>query len=66
MNNKYSKQREEILEVVKNTRVHPTPEQVYEMVIKVDSKISKSTVYRNINILVENGTIEKISMKSRS
>lgn len=64
MINKYSKQREMILEIIKNTRIHPTSEEVYEMAKEKDSKISKSTVYRNINILVENGIIEKISMKN--
>lgn len=62
MSNNYSKQREEILEVIKNTRIHPTAEQIYEMVSKIDEKISKSTVYRNITILVENKIIEKITM----
>ena len=47
---------------MKNTHIHPTVEEIYEMVTKIDSKISKSTVYRNIKILVENGTIEKINM----
>lgn len=64
MTNNYSKQREEILEVIKNTRIHPTAEEIYEMVKKIDSKMSKSTVYRNIHILVENQTIEKITMKT--
>ena len=63
MSNNYSKQREIVLETIKKTYTHPTAEQIYEMVSKVDSKISKSTVYRNINILVESEQIEKISMK---
>lgn len=62
MSNNYSKQRELVLEIIKSTQIHPTAEQVYKMVSKVDSKISRSTVYRNINILVESKTIEKISM----
>ena len=63
MSNNYSKQREIVLETIKNTYIHPTAEQIYEMVSKIDSRISKSTVYRNINILVEKEQIEKISMK---
>lgn len=62
MSNNYSKQREQILEVIKNTRIHPTAEEIYQMVNKIDNKISKSTVYRNITILVENDAIEKIAM----
>ena len=63
MSNNYSKQREIILEVIKNTRIHPTIEEIYDMVTKVDNKISKSTVYRNVKILVENDTIKKITMR---
>lgn len=58
----YSKQREEILEFIKSTKTHPTAEEIYNMVTKIDAKISKSTVYRNINILVEENVIEKIVM----
>lgn len=60
--NNYSKQRQIILDTLKNTKIHPTAEQIYEMVLKVDPKISRSTVYRNINILCENNQILKISM----
>lgn len=63
MSNNYSKQREIILEVIKNTRIHPTIEEIYEMVKKVDYKISKSTVYRNVKILAENDAIKKITMQ---
>jgi len=62
--NNYSKQREIILEVIKKNLIHPTAEQIYELVIKKDSKISKSTVYRNINILAKQGIIQKITMTS--
>lgn len=58
----YSKQRECILNIIKNLNTHPTAEEIYEEVYKVDEKISKSTVYRNINTLVETGKINKISM----
>ena len=53
--NNYSKQREIILEVIKNNRTHPTAEEIYILVTKKEPKISRSTVYRNINILVEKG-----------
>lgn len=63
--NNYSKQRETVLEVIKNTRTHPTVEEIYSMALKVEPKISKSTVYRNINILVENGVIKRITIPNR-
>ena len=59
--NNYSKQREIILEVIKNNRTHPTAEEIYILVTKKEPKISRSTVYRNINILVEKGIIETIA-----
>ena len=63
--NNYSKQREIILEVIKNNPIHPTAEEIYGLVTKKEPKISKSTVYRNINILVENGIIQKITISSK-
>ena len=58
----YSKQRECIINIIRNLRTHPTAEEIYMKVKQVDEKISRSTVYRNINILVENGDVTKISM----
>ena len=60
--NNYSKQREVILDVIKDSRTHLTAEEIYGLVIKQEPKISRSTVYRNINILVEQGIIQKIMM----
>lgn len=62
--NNYSRQREVILEVMKETRIHPTAEEIYQLVIEKAPGISKSTVYRNINILVEQGNIRKITMST--
>lgn len=59
----YSKQREEILEVLKKSYDHPTAEQVYLKVKANKSTSSKGTVYRNLNLLVENGLIIKIPMQ---
>lgn len=60
--NNYSRQRELILDVVKSNPIHPTAEEIYNLVIQEEPKISRSTVYRNINILVEKGVIQKIKM----
>ena len=56
----YSKQREIILDTLKNNVVHPTAEYIYEILKKEDSKISLATLYRNLNQLAENGIIKKI------
>ena len=62
--NNYSKQREIILDVLKQNLIHPTAEDIYQLVIKRNPQISKSTVYRNINILVDLGKIQKISLST--
>lgn len=62
--NNYSKQREIILDVLKQNLIHPTAEEIYQLVIKKNPQISKSTVYRNINILVDLGKIQKISLST--
>lgn len=62
--NNYSKQREIILETLQETHTHPTAKELYNMVHEKYPKISKSTVYRNINILVENNFIIRIKMQS--
>ena len=56
----YSKQREKILDTLKNNVVHPTAEYLYEILQKENSKISLATLYRNLNQLAENGIIKKI------
>lgn len=62
----YSKQREEILKVVDKNRIHPTAEDVYQLVKKDNPKVSLSTVYRNLNLLAEEGKVLRISMPNGS
>lgn len=56
----YSRQREKILDTLKNNVVHPTAEYLYEVLQKEKSQISLATLYRNLNQLAENGIIKKI------
>ncbi len=56
----YSKQREVILNTLKENVVHPTAEYLYAKVKEKDPKISLATLYRNLNQLTENGIIKKI------
>lgn len=58
----YSRQREEIIKVVKELYTHPTAEEIYMIVKAKDPGVSRSTVYRNLGDLVENNVINKISM----
>lgn len=41
---------------------HPAAEEVYENVIKDHPHISKATVYRNLNLLVTQGELRKVSV----
>lgn len=52
-----TKQRQLILSIVSNHHNHPTAEQIYIEAKSKNKKISRSTVYRNLNILVSQGKI---------
>ena len=56
----YSRQREIILETLKQNVVHPTAEYLYDILRKTHPKISLATLYRNLNQLAQNGIIKKI------
>lgn len=58
----YSKQRELVLQTVLENPIHPTADDVYELVRRQNPKISLGTVYRNLNFLSEMGMLRKISM----
>lgn len=57
---KYSRQRELILKTLRENCIHPTAEQLHELICREEPTISLATVYRNLNLLAENGTIKKI------
>lgn len=52
-----TKQRQLVLDTVREHGDHPTADQIYLDVRKKDEKISRGTVYRNLNILSEEGDI---------
>lgn len=58
----YSRQREAILNELKNRCDHPTAKEVYEGVRKTMPNISLGTVYRNLSALVESGEIRSVSV----
>lgn len=57
----YSKQRSLVMNIVKNTRSHPTAEWVYQEAKKVMPGIGIATVYRNLNALVEMGECRRLA-----
>ncbi len=56
----YSKQREAMLKILCGTKTHPTANEIYLEMRKADPKISLGTVYRNLALLTETGTIMRI------
>jgi Fur family peroxide stress response transcriptional regulator len=61
---KRSKQRERIYELLQDTGIHPTASWIYDQLKSEFSDLSMGTVYRNLNILVEQGLIRKIDFGS--
>ncbi|MBR4159430.1 MAG: transcriptional repressor [Spirochaetia bacterium] len=59
---RFSKQRELVLKTVKANLIHPTALEVYGMTREVDPTISMGTVYRNLNLLAEQGNILRIKV----
>lgn len=56
----YSRQREEILNVLRSTVSHPTAQWIYDETKKLLPNISLGTVYRNLQLLVDSGDIIKV------
>jgi len=56
-----TRQKRVILEVLKDTTSHPTADWVYEKVRRKIPNISLGTVYRNLNILKNQGEILELS-----
>ena len=55
-----TKQRNMTLEAVESRRDHPTADQIYADLRAKDDKISRGTVYRNLGILSEEGSIANV------
>lgn len=61
---KRSRQRERILNLLRNTDTHPTASWIYDELKKDFTNLSMGTVYRNINILLDQNLIQKIEAGS--
>jgi Fur family transcriptional regulator, peroxide stress response regulator len=57
-----TKQREAILNILKNTGSHPTADSIYNKVRKKIPNISKGTVYRNLQVLQQQGEIRELNL----
>ena len=59
-------QRKIIMDIMQDNYSHPTADEIYEAARKIDSHISRGTVYRNLAFLAEQGSILKISVPDGS
>ena len=57
-----TRQRRVILEELRKVRSHPTAAELYEFARRRLPKISLGTVYRNLELLAANGTIQKLEI----
>ena len=55
-----TRQRQLVLDAVRARNDHPTAEELFEDVRALDAKISRGTVYRNLNLLEEAGAIATV------
>ena len=55
-----TRQRQIVLEAVQEHHDHPSADQIYLEIRAIDPKISRGTVYRNLNILSDDGLITHV------
>ena len=53
-------QRQIVLGAVRALPTHPTAEEIYSYIAKIHPTISKGTVYRNLNLLAEQGEVLRV------
>lgn len=56
---KHSKKREVIYTTLKDNPIHPSAEQLHGILVKKDINYGIATVYRNLNLFVEEGRAQK-------
>lgn len=57
-----TKQRQMVLDAVTKRFDHPTADEIYLDVRALDDKISRGTVYRNLNALVDQGELRRVKV----
>ncbi len=58
-----TRQRQAILDHLRRTRSHPTADQIYDAVRKIIPSISKGTVYRNLQVLIDSGIVSVLDIR---
>ena len=59
-----TRQKDLILEAIKNNRTHPTIYEICKLVQEIDPTIGQATIYRNIKKFVENGKIYVVKTRN--
>ncbi len=59
-----TRQRQLVLEAVRARMDHPSADEIYLDVRRQDPRVSRGTVYRNLNILAESGEIAHVEAPS--
>ena len=49
-----------IWEAVSESENHPNAEQIYDTIVQKHPSISRATVYRNLNMLVDEGRVKRV------
>lgn len=62
MKQRSTRQRRLVFDAVQVMREHPTADHIYLKVRGDDPHISRGTVYRNLNLLVENGEVRHVRL----
>ena len=62
MKRRETRQRHLVLEAVYSREDHPSADEIYLQVRTRDSKISRGTVYRNLNCLADDGEIIRVKV----
>ena len=60
-----TKQRRMILAVISSSREHLSADQVFEKVKQEYPNIAKGTIYRNLNLLADDGVIKRLQLPNR-
>lgn len=66
MQRRNTRQRDLVLQAVMSLHDHPTADDIYTFVRTQDSHISRGTVYRNLNLLAEEGAIIDVKIPGGS
>ena len=62
--NRMTKQKKVILDILRGTNIHPSADWVYEQAKRLVPDISLGTIYRNLNVLRDNGDIRELNYGS--